>query len=92
MKCVVIFGRGFIHIIVFVDLHELVVDNQQVAGKFLGNSAPFPDLYSRGLWKAIKEPFDWYKGSIVKGELEEYSRARAGLQLKENQSNDREMK
>lgn len=30
--------------LVSVDLHGLVVDDQQVAGKGLGNSAPFSDL------------------------------------------------
>lgn len=51
-----LYSQSFI--IVFVDLHGLVVDDQQVAGKVLENSAPFPDLYPRGVWKAIKEPFD----------------------------------
>ena len=62
-------------------------DDQQMAGRGLGNSAPFPDLHPFGIWSGILMSFDGNRGSIVKGAFQE--RSRGSLQLK-NENNNRE--
>ena len=58
--------------VVFVHLHWLLVDDQQMAGEVLGNSAPFPNLYPFGTWRAILMSLN--RASIVKGAFQKHSR------------------